>query len=249
MIPISSIPERHSPRDQKSYDMVGEVFEQSRLSTFEKLEAFPRFVSKRSMARFLCKHALFQKILPVNGAVVECGVFNGAGLFAWAQLSNIYEPVNYNRKIIGFDTFAGFPNVAAEDTNTVLQPQIGDVRGETLESLQRSVEKYNLERHLAHIPNVEFVQGDFQVTAEKYLDDNKHLLVSLLYLDFDLYGPTKKALELFLPRMSKGALVCFDELNCPHFPGETTAMLEMLDMRRYKLERFPTDPWLSYIEL
>jgi hypothetical protein len=49
-------------------------------------------------AIFLCRQELFRKVVEVNGAVVECGVFNGAGLFTWAQLSNIYEPVNYNRK-------------------------------------------------------------------------------------------------------------------------------------------------------
>ena len=32
------------------------------------------------------------------------------GLFAYAQLSEIYEPSNYHRQIIGFDTFEGFPD-------------------------------------------------------------------------------------------------------------------------------------------
>ena len=35
----------------------------------------------------------------------------------------------------------------------------------------------------------------------------------MLYLDFDLYAPTKAALETFLPRMPKGAILAFDELN------------------------------------
>ncbi len=249
MIPMGSNPKRHSNKDQDGYRLLEEAYTQSPLTVFEKLEAFPRFASKRSVARFLCKQAMFQKIMTVNGAIVECGVFNGAGLFTWAQLTNIYEPTNYNRKIIGFDTFSGFPSVAPEDNNTVRAAAVGDLKGETQASLERSVQKYNAERHLSHIPNIEFVAGDFLVTAAAYLEQNKHLLVSLLYLDFDLYAPTKKALELFLPRMSKGALICFDELNCPNFPGETTALLESLDLRHYKIERFPIDPWVSYIEL
>ncbi len=68
-------------------------------------------------------------------------------------------------------------------------------------------------------------------------------------MDFDLYEPTKKALEVFLPHMSKGAIICFDELNCPSYPGETMALLEMLDLQRYEINRFPTGPWVSYIKL
>jgi hypothetical protein len=74
-------------------------------------------------------------------------------------------------------------------------------------------------------------------------------LVALLYLDFDLYEPTRKALEVFLPRMPKGAIVCFDELNCSAFPGETGALLEMLPIRETELRRFPFDPWISYFRI
>jgi hypothetical protein len=237
---------RHSMRDQRAYAVARKAFESSEVDVLDRLEAFPRFSSKRSIARFLCRHELFRKVVDVNGAVVECGVFNGAGLFTWAQLSNIYEPVNYNRKVIGFDTFEGFPGVTDKDGPGW---QEGDLRGEPRELLEQSIEKLDAERHLSHIPLMELVQGDFLKTGPEYLEQNPHLLVSLLYLDFDLYEPTKAALELFLPRMSRGALVCFDEANCANFPGETEAMLEAFDLKRYSVRRFPTDPWISYIEL
>src|SRR3954451_25342279 len=238
--------DRHSGRDRDSYRLGREAFEASRADLLDRLEAFPRFASKRSLARFLCRHELYRRILDVNGAIVECGVFNGAGLFTWAQLANIYEPVNYNRKVIGFDTFEGFPHVSKQDTD---EWERGDVRGDAREALELSVEKYNAERHLSHIPVIELVERDFLRTGPEYLERNPHLLVALLYLDFDLYEPTKSALELFLPRMSSGALVCFDELNCASFPGETMAMLEAFDLGRHSIRRFATDPWISYIEL
>lgn len=86
-------------------------------------------------------------------------------------------------------------------------------------------------------------------TSTVFLENNQHLLVSLLYLDFDLYEPTKKALEVFVPRMPKGAIIAFDELNCESFPGETLAMLETLDIKACKLERSPIDSWISFIQL
>lgn len=92
-------------------------------------------------------------MITVPGVIIECGVFNGGGLFTWAQLANIFEPVNHTRKIIGFDTFQGFPSVHKGFDNsgtTVNSP--GDLRGSTLDELELSIEKHNMERHLSHIP-------------------------------------------------------------------------------------------------
>lgn len=249
-MPNGTLDARHSGQDKSSYSLVEEAFSTSSIPLIDKLEAFPRFTTKRSIARFLVKHELFKRVLGTTGVVIECGVFNGAGLFSWAQLSNIYEPTNYTRKIIGFDTFCGFPGVDESIDNAgVLKSRAGDLHGSSLDELNLSANKYNSERHLSHIPNIELVQGDFLKTANTYLDRNPHTIVSLLYLDFDLYEPTKRALELFLPRMPKGAIVAFDEINCNSFPGETKALDEVMGIKNYKINRFPIDPWISYIEL
>jgi len=249
VLPSGLNPTRHSERDRLSYEIIEQNFANCKLSIIDKLEAFPRFVSKRSIARFLCKSEIYKQILDVNGIVIECGVLNGAGLFTWAQLTNIFEPANYTRKIVGFDTFSGFPDVNKKDQNSDYNPVTGQMKGDGLEALQMSIEKYELERHLHHIPNIEFVAGNFLTTAEEYLNHNQHLLVALLYLDFDLYEPTKQALEVFLPRMGKGSIICFDELNCSNFPGETLALLEALPINQYEVKRFPIDPWISYIRI
>lgn len=49
--------------------------------------------------------------------------------------------------------------------------------------------------------------------------------------------------------MCKGAVICFDQLNCPNFPGETLALLETLNLNQYELKRSHIDPWISYIKL
>jgi hypothetical protein len=249
VLPTGVVEGRHSENDRQSYEMIVKAFEASDLPLFEKLEAFSRFVSKRSLTHFLCRYEIYKKIIPVNGIIIECGVLNGAGLFTWAHLSNIFEPVNYNRRIIGFDTFEGFPNVSGEDQNDVKSPRTGDFKGDSFENISLSVQKHYLERLLPHIPNIELVKGDFNQTVDSFLERNRHTLISLLYLDFDLYQPTKKALEKFLPRMGKGSIICLDELNCSQFPGETLALLEVLDIRECRIQRFPIHPWISYIEL
>ena len=83
-------------------------------------------------------------------------------------------------------------------------------------------------------------------TAPQYLADHPHLIVSCLYLDFDIYRPTKVALDLFLPRMPKGAVLCFDELNDEAFPGETIAVMEKLELKSLRIRRFEFEPRISY---
>jgi hypothetical protein len=90
------------------------------------------------------------------------------------------------------------------------------------------------------------VKGDIIKTAPEYLKNNPHLVVSLLYLDLDIYSPTKVALETFLPRMPKGAIIVFDELNTQSFPGETLAVDEVLGLRNLKIEKFTIDPYNHY---
>ena len=250
VLPIGAFHARHSSKDKSTYSLAQSAFTESTIPLLEKLEAFPRFATKRSMARFLVKLELYKRIINTTGIVVECGVLNGAGLFTWAQLSNIFEPVNHTRKIVGFDTFEGFPSIdPAIDNAGLLESKVGDLRGSSFEELSLAVEKFNGERSLSHIPLVHLVKGDFLNTSKTYLEKNSQTIVSLLYLDFDLYEPTRVALERFLPLMPKGAIVAFDELNCESFPGETKALDHVMGIKNYAIQRFPWDPWISYIQL
>ena len=174
----------------------------------------------------------------------------GAGLLAWMHFSSILEPYNHTRKIIGFDTFSGFPSVHKKDKHSTPSEhlQVGGLKMTTnmQEELEKLVAIHDQNRPLGHLPKVELVMGDACETIPKYVKEHPHLLISLLYLDFDIYEPTKAALEAFMPRVVKGGIVAFDELNCAEFPGETTALLEMLDLKHVELQRSPMDPYISY---
>src|SRR3712207_5933195 len=80
-------------------------FAASHGGTLAKLAAFPRFADRSSISRFLVKAEMFRAVLGVQGSVVECGVHDGGGLFTFAQLSALWEPLNHRRRIVGFDTF------------------------------------------------------------------------------------------------------------------------------------------------
>lgn len=214
-----------------------------------KLETFTKYVSRQSLTKFIARYELFNMQLDVNGSIVEVGVHRGASLMAWAHLSAILEPVNYLRKIIGFDTFEGFPDVHRNDGKGVSEhlSRGGFTAGEDAETdLKKAVALFDANRLMNHIPKVELVKGNVCETLPAYLEENPHLIVSLLHLDADLYAPTKSTLECLLPRMPKGAVIVFDELNMKLFPGETLAAMEAVGIPSMRLRRFPFATSMSY---
>jgi hypothetical protein len=245
------LPENQTQRDDDYYVKLAEYFESAAGGNLDKLRAFTKHVPVAEIGRFLAKSKLFENVLNVHGSIVECGVFMGGGVMTWANLSAILEPLNHIRKIIGFDTFSGFVDVSEEDRSNAANDNLkkGGLKVDSYEDLLECARIFDTYRPLGHIPKIELVKGDALETIPAYIEANQHLVVSLLYLDFDLYAPTKAALEAFLPRMPKGAIVAFDQLGMKQWPGETRAMMETLDMRSLKLERFSFQPQISYAVL
>ena len=226
------------------------MFTKSKCSTDKKLANFTKYVKRQTLARFMVQHELFKRQLNIKGSVIECGVHNGGGVMAWAKISSILEPYNYHRKIIGFDTFEGFPSIAEIDKeNAKVKTGMFAEDYDVYSELTECIGEYNENRFINNIDKIELVKGDANITIPQYIENNKHLLVSLLYLDFDIYEPTKIALNHFVPRMGKGSIIAFDEINNKDWPGETMAMLESLNINDDKIESFPFEPNISFIQL
>lgn len=214
-----------------------------------KLENFPKYVRRQRLKRFLAMYEIFKLVLPVKGSVVECGVFKGFGVMTWAKLSAMLEPENLTRRIYAFDTFAGFPNVSDKDENALIKHAHGGLYADSYEELLELITEYDRDRFLGHMDKVHLIKGDVIETIPKFISEHPHLLVSLLFLDMDLFEPTKAALEHFLPRMPKGAVVAFDELDNPMWPGETLAVFESIGVNKLSIRRFEWDPYLGYAVL
>jgi len=227
-------------------------YERAGGSNVEKLENFSCYVPRQSLSRFMCLSELFKLALHVQGDVMECGVNWGGGLMTFAQLSAIFEPVNLQRRIVGFDTFSGFTGVAPQDEHSVIKTaerRVGGYLADSLADLQEAVELYDANRFIGHIQKVELVKGDVAQTVPAYLEREPQTVVSLLHLDLDLYEPTMVCLENFLPRMPKGAVIVFDELNNRTWPGETRAVLEKIGLSSLRIQRFTYEPHVSYAVL
>jgi hypothetical protein len=228
---------------------VARIFDECPDTTAIKLENFTKYVRRQHLKRFLATYEVFTLAMPVKGSVVECGVFRGFGLMAWAKLSAMLEPENFTRRIYGFDTFEGFPSVGEQDQSTFTDAKSGDLCANSYDELTELIREYDRDRFLGHISKVELIRGDITRTVPEFAASHPHLVVSLLYLDADMYEPTKVALETFLPRMPKGAVVAFDELDNPIWPGETVAAIDAVGLRNLRLRRLEWDPYIAFAVL
>jgi hypothetical protein len=225
------------------------IFDRSPESVEVRLENFPKYVRRQHLKRFLAMYEIFKRALPVKGSVIECGVLHGFGLMSWAKLSTILEPENLTRRIYGFDTFAGFPSVSDNDASAFTKTRVGDLRASSYDELLALIAEYDRDRFLGNIPKVELVKGDIVQTAPAFVESHPHVVVSLLFIDCDLFEPTRAALEAFIPRMPKGAILAFDELDNPLWPGETRAVLDSMGLQNLRLQRLEWDPYIAFAEI
>jgi hypothetical protein len=218
----------------------------------QQITNFEKYIRRQDLSRMLARYELFKLQAQVKGCIVECGVHHGTGLMTWAKLSSALEPYALDRRIIGFDTFEGFPSVSEADygdENSELKVNGLSVDYDIYNELLNCINDYDSNRFLNDFQKVFLVKGDANETIPIYVKENTYMLISLLFMDFDLYEPTKTALINFLPRMSKGSILAFDEINNPWWPGETRALLEELNINNYKIQKFSFDPNISYIQL
>ena len=221
-------------------------FETSIGTNVEKLQNFTKYVPRQDITNFLAKYELFKKILDVPGSIVEGGILFGGGLMTFAQFSAIFEHTNLMRKVIGFDTFSGFPKLSVHDKSTSEFAHKGGYSINSYDDMMECIELFDSNRFLNHFPKVELIKGDATKTIPEYVKKNPATVVSLLYLDFVLYQPTKIALEYFVPRMPKGAIIAFNLINDTfHWGGTTKALFDTLGIK-IKLKKFTFSPYTQY---
>ena len=204
----------------------------------EKMHHVPLFLDRRLISRMLFANEVYELVVGVHGSICEFGVRYGQNLALMTSLRGIHEPYNHNRRLIGFDTFAGFPSVAAQDKPSqgpAWQPGDYGVT-ENYETFLGDV----LARHeelapVQQIRKFELVKGNASETVPAYLEAHPELVVALAYFDFDIYTPTRDVLTAIRSRLTRGSVLVFDELNVPECPGETVAVREILGLDKLRL--------------
>ncbi len=127
----------------------------------------------------------------LRGAIVEFGAFKG-GTTAW--LARVAKRLGLDAKVIGFDTWDGFPaRQSLLDLYTHPRCVFTD-----LEAVRAYTEPYG----------VELVPGDITETYERLRGEP----LALCFFDTDNYSPTQAALELCVEELVPGGAIVFDHV-------------------------------------
>lgn len=247
---------KNDPIKEETYSSEQEIKLRKEFVNFLKESPIPNdqllsnlglFLNSKNLSRILFMDYIFRQILDISGVVFEFGTRWGQNVALFSALRGIYEPFNRHRKIVGFDTYTGFPEITPEDGNSNLMFKGNLTLTENYyDYLKNIMEYHEQENPLSHINKYELVKGDANLEIVKYFKKHPETIVALAFFDFDIYKPTKKCLEAIKPHLVKGSILVFDEVNDPDSPGETLALDEVFGLNNIHLKRYKFTSRISY---
>jgi len=234
-------------QEQDARLKLANLLEECKIPKPEILSNLGLFLNSKNLSRILFMNYIYQKIIDVQGVVFDLGTRWGQNMSLFTSFRGIYEPYNRHRKIIGFDTFEGFVEITPEDgESNLMNPGNVTVSPNYEDYLNEIMECHEQDNPLSHIKKFSIIKGDANNTVSDYLESNPETIISLAYFDFDVYKPTAKVLETIIPRLTRGSVLGFDELNDPDSPGETIALMEKIGLNNIKLRRYRYSSRVSY---
>lgn len=214
-----------------------DLFKGRPMSDEELLVNLGLYMRSGALAKILFLNELYQKVIGIPGHIMEFGVWWGQSITTFENLRAIHEPYNHQRRIVAFDTFTGYQEVGDKDKRSdIISEGVYQVSQGYEKYLEELVDFHEKENVTSHIKKHEVVKGDVRKTLPGWLKDNPQAFVSLAFFDMALYEPTKAALEAIAPRLIRGSVIAFDELNHKDYPGETQAAMEILGSSGFKIE-------------
>jgi hypothetical protein len=244
----SKLQTRATAEQAANRERLVELYRSTPLPLDELVVNFPLYTRASVMAKVLYLDELYRHIVPVPGVIVEFGTWWGANLAIFESLRAIHEPYNFRRRIVGFDTFEGYRSVTdADGSDELVREHAYSVSSDYREHLEQVLECHRRENVMGQIPRFELVEGDAGDTIGPWLESHPETIVSLAYLDMQLYEPTKRCLEAIRPFVTRGSVIALDEVNAPEFPGETVAFKEVFGLDRFELRRSAYLPDRTYL--
>jgi len=208
--------------------------------SFEYENSFYLSCDVSRITKFAAHYELYKQIGNLPGAIVECGVFKGVSLVRFAMFREIFEN-DTARKIIGFDTFAAFPDTDYLPDKAGRNKFMSEAGNESISvtQLQQVLSFKRLDQ------GVELVAGDITETVPAYVEKHPELKISLLNLDTDIYEPAVVILKYLFPKIVKGGILMVDDYGV--FPGETSAVDSYFSGQDVKIQKFPFCQTPSFI--
>lgn len=199
------------------------------MSIFKAYNYLIESEDKERLKKIFVRYELFKKSQNIPGDIIECGVFKGTGHLFWLKLLDIFDH-NSIKKVIGFDTFKGFPKsvLKFEQKEAKKFVKESNYSRNTLTEVNKKISRAGLNARSV------LIKGDIIKTSKSYIKKNRGFRISLLHLDLDTYEGTKHALNNFFPLVSKKGIVVFDEYGSRGW-GESEAIDEYFHDKKYSI--------------
>lgn len=194
------------------------------------------------LVKFLVMSELYKRFVNVPGLLVEFGTWYGQNLVLLENLRAIYEPFNRQRKIVGFDSFAGY-----EDGHLKGLYKAGRKYVDYLAKLLETHERCNVYGH--DHGNHELVEGDVCHTAPAYFAAHPEAVVAFAYVDMGPMEPTLAALKAIKPHLVPGSVLLMDELTWKESPGEAVAFKKVFGQSGYRIEKCTLYPSKAIVQI
>ncbi len=240
--------EMYGGQNQAGMDVmqnIVDVIEKENIPMKDVLESFAIYARRINITRFLAHYELYKMIQDIPGCIVECGVYQGNSLFAFAKFLEIFHPGDRIRNVIGFDSFQGLQDFNDKDGPMYENRSKvvgGWSAGEFKDAFYEFVDIYHSDMFVPQAKRVQIVEGNILETVPKYVEQHPGLRISLLHLDVDIYEPNLAALENLYPRVVPGGLVVLDEYAMTEWGGESSAFEDYFKDEMPVLNKFP---WTS----
>jgi hypothetical protein len=164
-------------------------FEKFSVTPSEIWKNFPIYTRRLHLKRFLAHYELFQKVVDLPGDIVELGVFRGASLMSWANFVEIRCMGDRQRRVFGFDNFAGFTEIETKDgaVSEQFKKTAGGFDASGYEDMLRdAISIYDADRFIPYKARVALIKGDVEKTVPEFVVANPGVRISLLHFDVDL---------------------------------------------------------------
>ena len=179
--------------------------------------------------------SFFEQIKRVNGDIIECGIGRSRSL---TILCSMVAGLGLPRRIIAYDSFAGFPPPSPQDISP-RAPRQGEWSQSPSGKYLYTEDFCRTVLAEAEIPleslDITLVKGYFSET----LPQNNSTSIALLNIDGDLYQSYQDCLKYLFHKVSPGGIIIFDDFQDEQesqqlFPGARLAAKEFLGNQEYK---------------
>ena len=199
---------------------------------------------------------ILQKLKELNNTEghVECGTFRGNTLIPTA-LYSLNAGFFKNKKIIGIDTFKGFPikehnekdlpsyfNILYNDKLiTEDHYNKAKIRTNDFKDLSHLESEYFLDveevfDNSSKFNNISLIKGTFKEITPNFNDK-----IAVLHLDGDLYESYLTCLDNLYDNVIKNGVIIFDEYYSHKYPGARVAVNEFFINKKGYFEKYLTD--------